>query len=175
MYKAKIKGIAHTERQAIDLDKFGPRTITVDCDVIQADGGTRTAAITGGFVALVQALKKLKEKGIFSAAGGALPLKDFKDIAGDTIDRVYTLPVVLGITKAKLLMGSFLFLLYVASPLVLNARVLFLPAMVLGSITFWIIQKSIADEHSWMAYRKLPGNVLVVTLLYGLFIIFLLF
>ena len=112
---------------------------------------------------------------LFIAYALALPLKDFKDIAGDTIDRVYTLPVVLGITKAKLLMGSFLFLLYVASPLVLNARVLFLPAMVLGSITFWIIQKSIADEHSWMAYRKLPGNVLVVTLLYGLFIIFLLF
>src|SRR3989338_736068 len=69
--------IGRSLRSIVDLSRVGERTLFIDCDVIQADGGTRTAAITGGFVALVCALKKLKEKGIFSAAGGALPLKDF--------------------------------------------------------------------------------------------------
>lgn len=51
--------IGRSLRAAVDLRKLGERQITVDCDVIQADGGTRTAAITGGFVALAFALKKL--------------------------------------------------------------------------------------------------------------------
>ena len=46
-------------RAAVDLEKFGPRTICIDCDVLQADGGTRTAAITGAYVALALAVKKL--------------------------------------------------------------------------------------------------------------------
>ncbi len=69
--------IGRSLRSVVDLSRIGERTLLIDCDVIQADGGTRTAAITGGFVAMVQALKKLKEKGIFSATGGMLPLKDF--------------------------------------------------------------------------------------------------
>ncbi len=51
--------IGRSLRAAVDLDQLGPRTITVDCDVIQADGGTRTAAITGGYVAVVMALRRL--------------------------------------------------------------------------------------------------------------------
>ena len=51
--------IGRAIRAAVDLDKFGSRTICVDCDVLQADGGTRTAAITGAFVALSLAVKKL--------------------------------------------------------------------------------------------------------------------
>ena len=50
-------------RAAIDLEKLGARTIWVDCDVLQADGGTRTAAITGAYVALCLALKKLQADG----------------------------------------------------------------------------------------------------------------
>jgi ribonuclease PH len=46
-------------RAAVDVDKLGSRTVTVDCDVLQADGGTRTASITGGYVAVAIALKKL--------------------------------------------------------------------------------------------------------------------
>jgi ribonuclease PH len=46
-------------RAAVDLHKLGPRTITIDCDVLEADGGTRTASITGGFVALAAALAKI--------------------------------------------------------------------------------------------------------------------
>ncbi|MBC7263265.1 MAG: ribonuclease PH [Chloroflexi bacterium] len=51
--------IGRSLRASLDLRKLGERTILVDCDVIQADGGTRTAAITGGYVALALALKKL--------------------------------------------------------------------------------------------------------------------
>ena len=47
-------------RAAMDLRALGPRTITIDCDVVQADGGTRTAAITGGWVALALAVRKLR-------------------------------------------------------------------------------------------------------------------
>jgi ribonuclease PH len=53
--------IGRALRAAVDLRELGPRTITVDCDVLQADGGTRTAAITGGFVALALAVRRLGE------------------------------------------------------------------------------------------------------------------
>jgi ribonuclease PH len=49
-------------RAAIDLRALGPKTITLDCDVIQADGGTRTAAITGAYVALVHAVRALQRR-----------------------------------------------------------------------------------------------------------------
>ncbi|MEM8608383.1 MAG: ribonuclease PH [Myxococcota bacterium] len=51
-------------RAAIDFDKLGERTITVDCDVLDADGGTRTASITGGMVATAMALDKLRARGL---------------------------------------------------------------------------------------------------------------
>ena len=51
--------IGRALRSAIDLEKLGERLITIDCDVIQADGGTRTTSITGGYVALALAIKKL--------------------------------------------------------------------------------------------------------------------
>ncbi|MBT1451506.1 ribonuclease PH [Glaciecola sp. XM2] len=56
--------IARALRAAVDLKMLGENTITVDCDVIQADGGTRTAAITGACVALVDALSWMRTKGI---------------------------------------------------------------------------------------------------------------
>ncbi|MDE0829585.1 MAG: ribonuclease PH [Vicinamibacterales bacterium] len=55
--------IGRSLRAVTQLEALGERTVWVDCDVIQADGGTRTAAITGGFVALVLALQRLKERG----------------------------------------------------------------------------------------------------------------
>jgi ribonuclease PH len=60
--------IGRSIRAAIDLEKFGQRTICVDCDVLQADGGTRTAAITGAFVALSLAVKKLLAEKKLSAS-----------------------------------------------------------------------------------------------------------
>ncbi len=55
--------IGRALRAAVDMPALGERTIIVDCDVLQADGGTRTAAITGGFVALHQALSRLQQAG----------------------------------------------------------------------------------------------------------------
>lgn len=51
-------------RAAVDLNKLGERTITIDCDVLDADGGTRTASITGGYIALVLALDSLRKRGL---------------------------------------------------------------------------------------------------------------
>jgi ribonuclease PH len=55
--------IGRSLRAAVDLEKLGENTITLDCDVIQADGGTRTASITGASVALVDAIGSLQESG----------------------------------------------------------------------------------------------------------------
>lgn len=60
--------IGRSLRQAVDLGRLGERTITIDCDVLEADGGTRTAAITGGFVALTLAVDRLMEKGLLLAS-----------------------------------------------------------------------------------------------------------
>lgn len=54
-------------RAAVDLDRLGERTIAIDCDVLEADGGTRTASITGGFIALALALHRLKKSGALTA------------------------------------------------------------------------------------------------------------
>lgn len=58
--------IGRALRAGVDLTRLGERTITVDCDVLQADGGTRTAAITGGFVALALAIRALQRAGELS-------------------------------------------------------------------------------------------------------------
>ena len=58
--------IGRSLRAAIDLKKLGERQITIDCDVLQADGGTRTASITGGMVALMDALNGLQRQGLLS-------------------------------------------------------------------------------------------------------------
>lgn len=64
--------IGRSLRAVAAMNKLGERTVTVDCDVIQADGGTRTAAVTGGFVALALAMKRLQDDGKLSV----LPLSD---------------------------------------------------------------------------------------------------
>ena len=65
--------IGRSLRAVTDLDRLGERTVWIDCDVIQADGGTRTASITGAFVALGLALEKLVEAGTLTS----VPLRDF--------------------------------------------------------------------------------------------------
>ena len=65
--------IGRSLRAVTDLARLGERTVWIDCDVIQADGGTRTASITGAFVALGLAVEKLVQAGTLSA----VPLKDF--------------------------------------------------------------------------------------------------
>ncbi|MCG3164040.1 MAG: Ribonuclease PH [Acidobacteria bacterium] len=65
--------IGRSLRSVVDMAALGERSVTIDCDVIQADGGTRTAAITGGFVALALALNKTMEAGKITRA----PLRDY--------------------------------------------------------------------------------------------------
>jgi ribonuclease PH len=65
--------IGRSLRAVTDLTSFGERTIYIDCDVIQADGGTRTASITGGFVALVDLFRQLRKRGLIER----IPVSDF--------------------------------------------------------------------------------------------------
>ena len=66
--------IGRTLRSSVDLTNVGARTITIDADVIQADGGTRVAAITGGYVALVDCLNKLKANGLLEEIPALTPI-----------------------------------------------------------------------------------------------------
>ena len=74
--KGRIKGRTHeiqrligrSLRAAVDLEAMGPFTIQLDCDVLQADGGTRTAAVTGAFVALSQAFETIRQQGRLDAS-----------------------------------------------------------------------------------------------------------
>ena len=65
--------IGRSLRAVVDLEKLGERTIWIDCDVIQADGGTRTASVTGAFAALYLALNKLHQQGVLEQ----IPVIDF--------------------------------------------------------------------------------------------------
>ncbi|CAN5792686.1 ribonuclease PH [soil metagenome] len=65
--------IGRSLRSIMRLPELGERTVWIDCDVIQADGGTRTASITGGFVALVIALQQMRQKGMIRS----IPVSDF--------------------------------------------------------------------------------------------------
>jgi len=65
--------IGRSLRSVTSLDVYGEKTIYVDCDVIQADGGTRSASITGGFVALVDLFRKMREQGIVER----IPVEDY--------------------------------------------------------------------------------------------------
>ena len=65
--------IGRALRSVVDLERLGERTIVLDCDVLQADGGTRTAAITGAFVAMGLAMRKMQREGILES----MPLRDW--------------------------------------------------------------------------------------------------
>ena len=65
--------IGRSLRAAVDMGQLGERTITLDCDVLQADGGTRTAAITGAFVAMYVAIKRMREARMIAT----LPIKRY--------------------------------------------------------------------------------------------------
>ena len=80
--------IGRSLRSIVRMEEMGERTIWMDCDVIQADGGTRTASITGAFVALTIALQKLVEEGLIVK----LPIKDF--VAATSVGLVRGLPLL---------------------------------------------------------------------------------
>ena len=80
--------IGRSLRAVTDLAKLGERTVKIDCDVIQADGGTRTASVTGAFVALYDAVGTLLERGVLSAS----PIRDF--VAAVSVGLVEGVPVL---------------------------------------------------------------------------------
>jgi ribonuclease PH len=74
--------IGRSLRAVVDMKALGERTVWVDCDVIQADGGTRCASITGAFVALVEGLRRLRRQGTLAS----MPVRDF--VAAVSVGRV---------------------------------------------------------------------------------------
>jgi len=104
-----------------------------------------------------------------------LPIKDFKDVEGDRADGVYTLPVILGTQNAALILGSLMFILFVSSPFILRDDRLFLPAIFSGSLAFWAMQRGTDTNASFVSFRKLPGVILGITILYGFMILAILF
>src|SRR5574344_2875408 len=80
--------IGRSLRAAVDMERLGPRTITVDCDVLQGDGGTRTASVTGGFVALALACRRLVDAGVLSK----MPVRHY--VAGVSAGLVDNCPVL---------------------------------------------------------------------------------
>ncbi|WP_003541373.1 ribonuclease PH [Desulfotomaculum nigrificans] len=80
--------IGRALRSVVDLEALGERMVTMDCDVIQADGGTRTSSITGAYVAMILALNKLVEQGMLEK----IPVNDF--IAATSVGIVNGTPVL---------------------------------------------------------------------------------
>jgi ribonuclease PH len=80
--------IGRSLRAVVDFQMLGQRTVWIDCDVIQADGGTRTASITGSFIALYDALEQLRVNGIIPA----VPLRDF--VAATSVGIVANQPLL---------------------------------------------------------------------------------
>ncbi|MEW6307683.1 MAG: ribonuclease PH [Bacillota bacterium] len=101
--------VGRSLRAVTRLTELGERTLIVDCDVIQADGGTRTAAVTGGFVALACALDKLARP----AGAGAIPLTDFVAAvsvglhgSGLTLDMNFVADATAGVDLNLVMTGS---------------------------------------------------------------------
>jgi ribonuclease PH len=80
--------IGRSMRSVVRLTELGERTIWIDCDVIQADGGTRTASITGAFVAMVLAMQKMKQQDVLRA----LPVNDY--VAATSVGIVAGMPLL---------------------------------------------------------------------------------
>src|SRR3982751_6495256 len=80
--------IGRSLRSVMRLPELGERTVWIDCDVIQADGGTRTASITGGFVALVLALQHLRERDLLAT----MPVVDY--VAATSVGIVSCVPML---------------------------------------------------------------------------------
>lgn len=109
---------------------------------------------------------------LFIAYAVALPLKDFKDIAGDRADGVYTFPVLLGEERARIVFGSTFFILFIMSVFVLHLPSAFLPALLCGSLSFFLMQ-SVRAQQTLLNYRRLPFWMLGVIGIYGLILLWL--
>gem|GEM_PF-261542 len=105
---------------------------------------------------------------LFVSYAVTLPLKDFKDIEGDRKDGVYTIPVVLGEERARLLIGTALFACYVASPVVLHEVGLLVPSLLFGSLAFLSVRRSGHEKSRWGSFRSLPAWNMLFIFLYGI-------
>jgi len=103
-----------------------------------------------------------------------LPLKDFKDIQGDRKDGVHTLPVLFGAERAKAVIGTALFLCYVASPLVLRESSLIFPALLFGAGAFLLVSRAEGNGTGWRSFRALPAVEMTLVIVYGMLTTFLL-
>jgi len=111
---------------------------------------------------------------LFFAYLAIIPIKDFKDVAGDMADGVRTLPIILGEARAKRLLGALVFLVCVLSPLILSVRQLFPLGLFFGALAFWLLHLSSID-HRYLSYRKLPGWFILLAVGYGTFLALTLF
>ena len=130
--------------------------------------GFTTIAPTNDFTHLPLSLLAF----LFFSYAAALPLKDFKDIEGDRDDGVLTFPVLLGEERARLIFGSIFFLLFSISVFVLHIRSAFLPAILFGSASFFLMQTT-KKHHAWCSYRDLPLLMLGLVTGYGLILFWL--
>lgn len=112
---------------------------------------------------------------LFVAYAVTLPLKDFKDIAGDRADGVRTIPVLLGEEGARLFVGAALFLCYAASPVVFHEADLIVPAVLFGGLAFWSVNRAERKKRSWGTFRTLSGWNMLFATLYGILVAVILF
>lgn len=108
--------------------------------------------------------------GVFTVT---LPLKDFKDVSGDRADGVYTLPVLLGERRSRVLIGSGIFLAYLLSVVIFHEPMLWWWAVGCGGVSFWMVIASIRSR--WVTPRTIFWWTLGVVAVYALRIAFLLF
>ncbi|MEA2006763.1 MAG: UbiA family prenyltransferase [Patescibacteria group bacterium] len=106
---------------------------------------------------------------LFIAYAFLIPLKDIKDIEGDQAKDVETLPVVLGEENARIFLGVVLFVNYVLSPVIVDERSLFLPAVLFGGISYWVITN---QKHK---PKTLPWWVLGIVTIYGMLLVLMIF
>jgi 4-hydroxybenzoate polyprenyltransferase len=117
-----------------------------------------TLLFSSGFILLAdgQSINNLPAKVfwlLLVAFTVSLPIKDLKDIEGDKKNGVWTVPVILGETWARFVIGLGIFISYSLSVIWLNAKILFIPAMIAGAVSFWILQnKKISPRrvHIWV-------------------------
>jgi len=105
---------------------------------------------------------------LFVGYAATLPLKDFKDIEGDREDGVFTIPVLLGEERSRLLIGTALFSCYIASPVVLHEVGLLVPSLLFGSLAFLSVRRANRKNSRWGSFRSLPAWNMLFVFLYGI-------
>lgn len=129
-------------------------------------GGYLVFSVNKNITALPGSLTLL----LFFAYTTLLPIKDFKDIAGDRADGVTTLPLLWGETRAKRIIGTMAFVCFIASVFVLDVRSLFPLAFFFGSLAYWLLQISSRD-HRYFHYYSLARWYIALITSYATFLV----